>query len=156
MPARTAACHRQSHRTEWSAWLRVVPPSTVPYTDGGTMSDASPLPAAVDLCRPDPSRSRSGGGPRPGHEPKIRRPLLLHLQRILDRIEGRELDVVELAADLLHLADVDVLDDVARLGIDRDRPARALPRGPLHGRDETVAVRLAAGLLERVVHELHA
>src|SRR6476620_8828728 len=113
MPARTAACHRQSHRTEWSAWLRVAPRRrSLPYTDGGTVSDASPLPAAVDLCRPDPSRSRICGAPRPGHEPEIRRPLLLHLQRILDRIEGRELDVVELAPDHLHLADVDVLDDV--------------------------------------------
>src|SRR3954462_2491133 len=63
--------------------------------------------------------------------PRSGRPLLL-LQRILDRIEGRELDVVELAPDLLPLADVDVLDDVAGVRIDRDRAARALPFHALH------------------------
>ena len=78
------------------------------------------------------------------------------LARVLDRLEGRELDVVELAVLLLDLADVDVLHDVARLGIDRDRPARALPGHALHGRDQAVAVGLAAGLLERLVDQVHA
>src|SRR5258708_38576585 len=53
--------------------------------------------------------------------------LLLRLQRVLHGIEGRELHGVELAIHLLDLADVDVLDDVARLRVDRDRSARALP-----------------------------
>ena len=78
------------------------------------------------------------------------------LAGVLDRLEGRELDVVELAVLLLDLADVDVLHDVARLGIDRDRPARALPGHALHGRDQRVAVGLAAGLLEGLVDQVHA
>src|ERR1700761_8959989 len=52
---------------------------------------------------------------------------LLGLAGILDGIELREFDVVKLAVDLLDLADVDVLHDVTRLGVDRDRPARAFP-----------------------------
>src|SRR5262249_14542918 len=58
--------------------------------------------------------------------------LLLHFQRVFDGIEGRELDIVKLALHLLDLADVDVLDDVARLRIDRDRSARAFPFHALH------------------------
>src|SRR5215813_2694836 len=59
--------------------------------------------------------------------------LLRRLDRILDVLEGGELDVVELAVLLLDLADVDVLDDVAGVRIDRDRTARALPLRPFHG-----------------------
>src|SRR5919109_1233368 len=36
-------------------------------------------------------------------------------------------DVLKLVADLLHLADIDRLDDIAGLGVDRHRSARALP-----------------------------
>src|SRR6267378_544847 len=58
------------------------------------------------------------------------RGLLLLLQLfpgILHRGSDRlELDVGELAADLLHLAQVFVLDDVACLRIDRDRSPRAV------------------------------
>src|SRR5262249_43233747 len=82
--------------------------------------------------------------------------LLLRLERILDRLEGRELDGPELAVHLLDLAEVDVLHDVAGLRIDRDRPARALPLHALHRADEGVAVGLAAGLLERLLDEVHA
>src|SRR2546426_9592147 len=39
------------------------------------------------------------------------------LGRILDVLDLVELDVAQLAADLLHAADVDRLDDVARLGL---------------------------------------
>src|SRR5215470_15487061 len=77
--------------------------------------------------------------------------LLRGLHRILDRLEGGELDVVELAVLLLDLADVDVLDDVAGVRIDRDRTARALPLRPLHGRDQLVAIGIAIGLLQRFV-----
>src|SRR3954452_19250733 len=52
---------------------------------------------------------------------------LLRLAGILHRLEGREFDVVELAVDLLDLADVDVLHDIAGLRVNRDRAARALP-----------------------------
>src|SRR5437660_1367173 len=60
------------------------------------------------------------------------------LDRVLHVVVGGELDVVELAVLLLDLADIDVLDDVARLRIDRHRAARALPLEALHGRDQLV------------------
>src|SRR5437588_9693356 len=57
---------------------------------------------------------------------------LLRLAGILDVGEGCELDVVKFAVDLLDLADVDVLHDVAGFRVDRDRAARAFPLHPLH------------------------
>src|SRR5437016_5324461 len=48
---------------------------------------------------------------------------LLRLAGILHRLEGGEFDVVELAVDFLHLADIDVLHDVAGFRVDRDRPS---------------------------------
>src|SRR5262245_64866127 len=84
-----------------------------------------------------PSRARS-----PRHGSPIYR-LLLHLQRVLDRVELRELDVVELAVDLLDLADIDVLDDLAGVRINRDRPARAFPLHALHRPDQRVGIGLA-------------
>src|SRR3982074_1651761 len=71
--------------------------------------------------------------------------LFLRLAGILDRLKGLEFDVVELAVDLLDLADVDVLHDVAGFRIDRDRPSRTFPLHPLHGLDQAIAVGLAAG-----------
>src|SRR6185312_4594005 len=46
--------------------------------------------------------------------------------RILDLRDGCEFDIREMAADALDTADIDVLDDVAGLRIDGDRPARAV------------------------------
>src|SRR5262245_4837572 len=77
--------------------------------------------------------------------------LLRGLHRVLDGVELLELHVVELAVNALDLADVDRLHDVARLRIDGDHAARALPAHALHGGDQRVAVGLAAGLLERLV-----
>src|SRR5712691_133763 len=83
--------------------------------------------------------------------------LLLHprLERILDVLDLVELDVEELPADLLHPADIDGLNDVAGLRIDRDRPARALPLHPLGGADQRGSIGVAAGLLQRLVDEVH-
>ena len=64
--------------------------------------------------------------------------------------------LLQFAADLLDPAEIDGLDDVARLRVDRDRAARAFPCQPLGGRDQRVAVGLAAGLLERLVDDVHA
>src|SRR6185503_4382965 len=47
------------------------------------------------------------------------------LPRILDVRDRVEFDIGELAVPHLGLSDVDVLDDVARVGVDRDRAARA-------------------------------
>ena len=74
-------------------------------------------------------------------------PLLRHarLDRILHVLDLLELDVLQDAADLLDLAEIDGLDDVARLRVGRDRAARAFPGETLGGRDQRVAVGLAAG-----------
>ena len=56
----------------------------------------------------------------------------------------------------LHLADVDGLDDVAGLGVDRHRPARALPGHALGRLDQGVAAGVAVGLLQRLVDQVHA
>src|SRR5436309_8241637 len=45
--------------------------------------------------------------------------LLGCLHRILHRLEGGELDILQLAVNLLDLAHVDVLDDITRVRIDR-------------------------------------
>src|SRR6187402_3107556 len=87
--------------------------------------------------------------------PAIRH-LLLRLAGILDVLEGRELDVVQFAVDLLDLADIDVLHDVAGFRVDGDRTARALPGHTLHRRDQRNAVGLAAGLLQRLVDQVDA
>src|SRR5882762_9630889 len=106
-------------------------------------------------CRPAPSPRSCGErvGVRGKPQAQIS---LLRLAGVLDGLEGREFDVVELAVDLLYLADVDVLHDVAGFRIDRDRAARAFPLHPLHGLDQTSAVGLAAGLLERLVDQMDA
>src|SRR5262245_42965771 len=99
------------------------------------------------------SRSRVRADARPGMTAS---PSLLGLAGILHCLEGREFDVVEFTVDLLDLADVDVLHDVAGFRIDRDRAARALPLHPLHRLDQRIAVSVAAGLLQRLVDQSDA
>src|SRR5687768_2767296 len=55
--------------------------------------------------------------------------LLLHrgLDRVLDVLDLVECDVAQVVADLLDLADIDRLDDIAGFRIDGDRAARAFP-----------------------------
>src|SRR5260370_7443432 len=79
---------------------------------------------------------------------------LLRLAGVLDGLEGREFDVVEFAVDLLDLADVDVLHDVAGFRIDRDRAARAFPLHPLHGFDQRIPLGLPAVLLHPLLHHV--
>src|SRR5262245_25885649 len=81
------------------------------------------------------------------------RSLVRRIFHVRDRFE---LDVDDVVADLFDPADVDVLNYVAGCRIDRDRAARALPLHPLGGCDEGIAVGLAAGLLERLINEVHA
>src|SRR4051812_13418572 len=97
------------------------------------------------------SRSRVPICDAPGMTPKTAS--LLGLAGILHRLEGREFDVVEFAVDLLDLADVDVLHDVAGFRIDRDRAARAFPLHALHRIDQRIAVGLSAGLLQSLVDQ---
>src|SRR3954469_1390775 len=81
---------------------------------------------------------------------------LLGLAGILHRLKSREFDVVQFAVDLLDLADVDVLHDVAGFRIDRDRAARAFPLHALHRLDQRIAVGLSAGLLQSLVDQADA
>src|SRR6476661_1321422 len=76
---------------------------------------------------------------------------LLALARILDVLDDVELHVPQLAVLLLHLAQVDVLDDVAGLGVDEHGAARALEDLALHAVHQRFAAALAAGLLQRVI-----
>src|SRR3954469_22675794 len=86
----------------------------------------------------DPAESRHPSPARPGCEARnfwegsagrasgaLPGLLLRRLHRILDVRNGLELHIIELAIHLLDLAHIDILDDVARLGIDGDRAARA-------------------------------
>src|SRR5258706_15539960 len=86
------------------------------------------------------------------------RGLLLLLQLfpgVLDRRADRlDLDVGELAVDLLHLAQVLVLHDVARLWVDGDRAARARRVLPLlEDLHRLVGIELALLLLDRLDDE---
>src|ERR1700733_7576317 len=76
--------------------------------------------------------------------------------RILDHRDRRNLDIGQLAVDLLDLADVDVLDDVAGVGVDLDRPARAVRVLPVRQeRYRLVAGKLALGLLNQIEDRGH-
>src|SRR2546423_3012310 len=83
--------------------------------------------------------------------------LFLHplLDRVLDVLDPVDLDVDEAPPDLLDAADINRLDDVASLRIDGDRAARAFPFHALRGRDQSLGVGLAAGLLQGFVDEVH-
>src|ERR1700744_1214479 len=130
------------------------------------MTNSTPAPQFALSLR----GRRSGGAPRErrcGEPPLVRAaramsptaaryPLFLDLGRILHVRNGRELDIVELAVLLLDLADIDVLDDVAGVRIDRDRAARALPLHPLHGCEQLVAVGIATRLLQRFIDQVDA
>ncbi len=82
--------------------------------------------------------------------------LFCGFHRVLNSLKGNELDIVELAVDLLDLADLNILDDVPRLRIDRYRPARTLPFHAFHGAHERVAAGIAIGLLEGIIDEMHS
>src|SRR5690606_12460552 len=88
------------------------------------------------------------GRARPGLLGAVQR--VLHIRDLVDD------DVLQLAINLLNLADVDRLNHVARLGLDGHRPARALPRHALGRCHEDVAAGSAIGLLHHLVDEVHA
>src|SRR6185312_10640712 len=75
---------------------------------------------------------------------------------ILDRFEGGELDVLQVAAHLLNLADVDVVDHVTARRIDRHRTARTCPGHALHRCYQCAAAGITMGLFQRLVDEVHA
>src|SRR3974377_308861 len=66
--------------------------------------------------------------------------LLCQLARIFHLVIAHELYVVEFAIHFLNAANVDILDDVTRVRVDRDRSARTFPGHAFHRVDERVAV----------------
>src|SRR3979411_1338417 len=76
--------------------------------------------------------------------------------RVLNSLKGSKLDIVEFAIDLLDLADINILNNVPRLRINRYRPARTLPFHTFHGAHERVAVGRAIGLPEGLIDEMHS
>src|SRR5438552_4826827 len=78
------------------------------------------------------------------------------LPRILDHRYCRDFDIAELAVQLLDAADIDVLDDVASLGVDHDWAAwavRVLP--PLEERHRFIRRKLSLGRLNQVENRDH-
>jgi tripartite-type tricarboxylate transporter receptor subunit TctC len=63
----------------------------------------------------------------------VGRLLFRRLHRVFHGLDGREFHVVELSVHLLDAPDIFVVDDVARLRIDRHWTARAFPLEALHG-----------------------
>src|SRR5262249_31071948 len=90
------------------------------------------------------------------YRPSTRSVLHGGLEGILDVLDLVELDVDELAAHPLYPTNVDGLDHVTGLRIDRHRAARAFPTHPLRRRDQRFGIGRAAGLLERLVDDVHA
>src|ERR1700678_4307979 len=75
--------------------------------------------------------------------------------RTLDVGDRGDFHVDEVTVDLLDLADVDRLHNVARLRVDADGTARAFPAQAPGGVDERFPVGLAPGLLQRQVDQVH-
>src|SRR6266436_9083443 len=78
------------------------------------------------------------------------------LPRVFDHLDRRDLDIGKLAVRLLEATDIDVLNDVPALGVDRDRPARAvrvLP--PLEERHRLISSELSLRCLEQIVNRVH-
>src|SRR5437867_7586973 len=120
-------------------------------------------PSISALYRPSLDGSRAAGGTWPacpvlygiGSDASAGR-LFFHLQRILDVVELCKFRVPEFAVDLLNLADVNGLHDVAGLRIDRHDSARAFPSHAFHCRDKTVTIGLTLSFLERLIDKMHS
>src|SRR4051812_10349906 len=125
----------------WGEGLQTIE-SPNPLTPSPRWGEGVPPCRAWSLCP-------SGALPK-------RKDLLLLLRRVLVVRDGCELDIVELAAYALDLADIDVLDHLARLRIERHWSARARKAQALHRIDQRGAVSRAVRLLERLIDHVHA
>src|SRR5271156_4924484 len=114
-------------KAPWARLMKFINPSV---TDNPLASTNSSMPYATPS-----SRIGSIGAPRRSSSRRSRRSVLRALVGVLHIGDGRELNIVQRAVLLLDLAHIDVLHDVARVRIDRDRPARAHPAHALHRRD---------------------
>src|SRR5439155_12210033 len=88
----------------------------------------------------------------PQPDPRYTRALF---PRVFDVGKLVELDVIENAVDLLDAADVNRLHDVARVGIDHDRAARAHELHALDRTHETIRIDRAARFLQRLGNGRH-
>src|SRR5882757_607400 len=123
-------------KAPWARLMKRISPSV---TDKPTLIRNNSMPEAM------PSKSTVTGCA-----------LCSGLARILEVGYLVELHVLKPGADLLHLADVDGLDDVARVGIDADGAARTHPFHALGGFDELIPVCLSAGFLQRFGDQVHS
>src|SRR5688500_10385241 len=132
--------------TPWARLMKPIRPSaTGRPTERPHRLRPTAAPSKASLPTAE-TRSPSGGPPLllPQLFPGV-------LHRGAERLE---LHVHQLAADLAHFAQVLGLDDVARLGIDRDRPARAVRELPALGDfHRAVRVELAFLLLDHLEDE---
>src|SRR4029079_221655 len=78
------------------------------------------------------------------------------LHRVFDVFVFVDFHVAQAIGGLVDPLDVDGENDVARLRVDLDRTARAFPLHAFGRRDQRVAIGLAAGLLQRLVDQVHA
>src|SRR5271167_3992530 len=96
---------------------------------------------------PRPGRGacwKMGRASRPASKCRWRSPLLPGVLHVLDLVE---LGVDQLAIHALDLAEIDCLDDIAGIGVDHDRAARAVDLEALEGLHRLVAIDLALELL---------
>src|SRR5579883_2269803 len=120
----------------------------------------SPRSASATASRPSPAPSpRISSSKRVRQEQRLpyRNPCAAALfAGILHVRDPVELDIDDLAADILDTADIDRLDDVARLGIDLDGAARAVDLHAFERRHRLVAVGGTLKLLDGLIDRRHA
>src|SRR5687768_17437262 len=129
-----------SMRLSGSSLHRPPPPAQPEVSKARAM----PHGARLRYLSPNGDGARASGG-------CSRAKSLFGLARVLHRLLSVELLVIELAPHAFDLADVDVLNHVARLRVDHHLPARAFEDLALHGREQRIATALALGGLERLV-----
>src|SRR6202034_976792 len=78
------------------------------------------------------------------------------LDRVLDVLDFGNLYVAYLTIHLLDSANVNSIDDVASVRIDRNRTTRTFPFQSLHRTDETFAVGLPIRFFQGLVNYVHS
>src|SRR5579859_981556 len=82
---------------------------------------------------------------------------LIHrkLSSIPDVFVAFDLDVLQVTPGFLDAANIDRVDDVAGVGIDRDVSTRTLPTQPFDGGDHAVCIGIAVGFAQRRIDGVH-
>src|SRR4051812_31957797 len=121
-----------------------------------TSRTVSPQQDIVDRRRHYSSRTASWSAPPTAPYRYYHSRSVVLLPGILEHADVLELHVAKLAIDLFDAPDIDGLDDVAGLGVDRDRAAGAGAREPLQDRERLVGAHPAAELVRNRVDRRHA